>query len=433
MLVWEILILLLLILLNGFFAMAELAVISARRPRLQAMADAGSRRAAAALALIDDSSRFLSSVQIGITLVGIVAGAFGGATLAVRLAAVIAPLPAVGEFAPEIAFTAVVAAITYLSLIIGELIPKQLALRHAERLALWVARPMTWIARAASPAVHLLDLSTRLGLRLFGRGESSDKRVTEEEIRMLVAEATNAGVVERAEKEMIAGVMRLGELPVEAIMTPRPDIEWLDLDDDLETNLRRLRESPHSRFPVATGDLDELAGMLLAKDLLDVQLRGRPVDLRASVREAEIVPQGVDALQLIDLLKRSPIHMALVVDEYGTIQGLITATDLLEAIVGSLAEVRAGEAEVTVREDGSWLIDGSLPNERLKELLGLVTLPDEGDYHTLAGFVLSRMAHVPEAGEHTEWGGYRFEVMDMDGHRIDKVLVHKLPPPPAPG
>jgi putative hemolysin len=425
MVLWEVITVFLLILLNGFFAMAELAVISSRRARLQAMAEEGSRGARAALALTDDSGRFLSSVQIGITLIGILAGAFGGATLAVRLAEVFALWSWLEPYASELALGLVVAVITYLSLIIGELVPKQLALHNAERIASWVSVPMGWIARVASPAVHLLDVSTRLCLRILGERKSSESAVTEEEIKMLITEATDAGVVEHAERAMISEVMRLGDLRVQALMTPRPDIVWIDLEDDRDANLRKLRDSHHSRFPVARGELDELVGILQAKDLLDASLDGRPVDLTV-VREAVIVPEGSDALQLLELLKLTPMHLALVVDEYGSVQGLVTATDLMEAIVGGLAEGAGEEPEVTVREDGSWLMDGSVSNARLKEILRLKSLPEEEDYHTLAGFMLAQLAHVPAPGEHVRWASFRFEVMDMDGHRIDKVLVSRI-------
>ncbi|MGE0082583.1 MAG: hemolysin family protein [Thiohalomonadaceae bacterium] len=424
--VFELVIVAVLILLNGFFAMAELAVISSRRARLQAMADEGSRGARAALELLDDSGRFLSSVQIGITLVGILAGAYGGASLAEPLGAVLSDVPWLAAHAQAVAFALVVAVITYASLVVGELVPKQVALAHAERIAAWVALPMRLVATLGSPLVHVLDASTRVVLGLFGRVERKPS-VTEDEIKMLIAEATEAGVVEHAERQMIAGVMRLGEMSVQAIMTPRPDIVWLDLDDDLSANLDRIRESGHSQFPAARGDLDELVGTITAKDVLNARLEDKAPALASVVRDPLIVPESADVLQLVDLLKRSPIHMAIVIDEYGTVQGLVTATDVLEAIVGTLAEEGAvGEEDVVRREDGSWLMDGGLASEHMKDILNLKSLPDEGDFHTVAGFLLSLMAHVPKAGEYVEWGGFRFEIMDMDGNRIDKVLVIPL-------
>jgi putative hemolysin len=427
---FEIVVVAALILLNGFFAMAELAVISSRRARLQSMADGGSRGARAALELLNDSGRFLSSVQIGITLVGILAGAYGGASLAAPLGEVLAGVPYLGPHAHGIAFALVVAVITYGSLVVGELVPKQVALAYAEPIAAWVALPMRLLARVASPLVHVLDVSSRGVLRLFGRVQKMPT-VTEEEIKMLIAEATEAGVVEHAERQMIAGVMRLGEMSVQAIMTPRPDIVWVDLDDDVETSLKRIRESGHAEFPAARGDLDELMGTVLAKDVLHARLAGGDTQVASVVRDPLIVPESADVLQLVDLLKRSPIHMAIVIDEYGTVQGLVTATDVLEAIVGTLAEEgAAGEPEIVQREDGSWLMDGGVAIEEVKDILALKTLPDEGDFHTLAGFLLSRMAHVPGAGEHADWAGFRFEVVDMDGNRIDKVLI--IPPAASP-
>ncbi|MFA7617560.1 MAG: hemolysin family protein [Thiohalomonadaceae bacterium] len=428
---FELLIVAVLILLNGFFAMAELAVISSRRARLQAMADEGSRGARAALGLLDNSGRFLSSVQIGITLVGILAGAYGGASLAEPLGAKLAAIPWLAAHAEAVAFALVVAVITYASLVIGELVPKQVALTHAERIAAWVALPMRLVATVASPLVHVLDASTRVVMRPFGRTERRPT-ITEDEIKMLIAEATEAGVVEHAERQMIASVMRLGEMSVQAIMTPRPDIVWLDLEDDLATTLTRIRESGHAHFPAARGDLDDLVGTVAAKDVLSARLADPAAELASVVRDPLIVPESADVLQLVELLKRSPIHLAIVIDEYGTIQGLVTATDVLEAIVGTLAEEgETAEEDVVHREDGSWLMDGGLASEHMKDILGLKSLPDEGDFHTVAGFLLSLMAHVPTAGEYVEWAGFRFEVVDMDGNRIDKVLVMPLAQPGA--
>lgn len=428
---FELLIVAVLILLNGFFAMAELAVISSRRARLQAMADEGSRGARAALGLLDNSGRFLSSVQIGITLVGILAGAYGGASLAEPLGAKLAAIPWLAAHAEAVAFALVVAVITYASLVIGELVPKQVALTHAERIAAWVALPMRLVATVASPLVHVLDASTRVVMRPFGRTERRPT-ITEDEIKMLIAEATEAGVVEHAERQMIASVMRLGEMSVQAIMTPRPDIVWLDLEDDLATTLTRIRESGHAHFPAARGDLDDLVGTVAAKDVLSARLADPAAELASVVRDPLIVPESADVLQLVELLKRSPIHLAIVIDEYGTIQGLVTATDVLEAIVGTLAEEgETAEEDVVHREDGSWLMDGGLASEHMKDILGLKSLPDEGDFHTVAGFLLSLMAHVPTAGEYVEWAGFQFEVVDMDGNRIDKVLVMPLAQPGA--
>jgi len=420
----ELSIVILLIILNGFFAMSELAVISVRRARLQPLANAGNRGAQAALALAAEPGRFLSTVQIGITLIGIFAGAYSGATLAQGLSAWLRRFPAVAEFANGLALGLVVAAITYLSLIIGELAPKHLALRNPERIAAGVARPMRMLAWLASPLVWMLDASTRLVLRLLGSASASASQITDEEIKTLLAEATKAGVVAQAEQAMISGVMRLADRPVRMVMTPRPDIVWLDLDNEPVENLQRLRDSHYSRFPVGRGDIDEVIGVVQAKDLLVASLEGKGLDLEGVLREPVVVPDTVGALKVLELIKQSALKIALVVDEYGNLKGLVTATDILESIVGEMArEDDKTTPEITQREDGSWLVDGSLPVDELKELLGLRRLPHEEDFHTVAGLLLNHFAEIPKAGDHFDLVGYRFEVMDMDGFRIDKVLI----------
>jgi putative hemolysin len=424
MLGFELLVVLLLVLLNGFFAMSELALVSARKPRLKAMAEAGDVKAAAALHLSDEPGRFLSTVQIGITLIGILAGAFSGATFADKLGDWFDTFPALAGFGDPLALGLVVVALTFLSLILGELVPKQLALRNAEAVAKAVAKPMRAISLAVSPAVFLLDAATNGVLRLFGARQSAESRVTEEEIRTVIAEATRAGVVLAAEKDMITGVMRLADRPARSIMTPRPDVVWLDLDDTPEEVRRKIAEAEFSRFPVAQGRVEEVRGVVQTKDLLDRLLRGGPLDLKAALQEAPVVHEATPVLAVIDILRASPLHMALVVDEYGGLEGLVTATDILEAIVGELAAPdQAGEAEAVRRDDGSWLMDGGISIDRLKDLMGFRELPGEDEYHTLAGFALHQLARIPNAGEHFDWSGFRFEVVDMDGRRIDKVLV----------
>lgn len=427
MVIGEALILLLLIALNGFFAMAELAVVSSRKARLRQMAEAGQRGAATALRLAEHPGRFLSTVQIGITLIGIFAGAFGGATLAEKLDAwLAATFPDVAPYSAELALGLVVASITYLSLIIGELVPKHLALRDPERLAAVVAWPMRIMAWIGSPLVWLLDRSTRAVLRLLGGSSIPKQRVTDEEIKALLAEAAAAGVVEQAEQAMISGVMRLADRPVGAVMTPRPAIVWLDLDDPPAVLLNTIRAHRFPRFPAGRGAIDEVQGVIRVKDMLDDYLAGREPDFNALLQEAPVVHESTDALQVLDVLKQSPARLALVRDEYGGLEGLITLTDLMEAIVGVLAEPRAtDEPPVARREDGSWLMDGALPVDELWELLNLRELPVEGDYYTLAGLVLARLGEVPATGQWCVWGGYRFEVVDMDGQRIDKVLVSR--------
>jgi len=430
MLAFELLVVLFLILLNGFFAMSELALISARKAKLRSMADSGDRKAAAALKLGSEPGRFLSTVQIGITLIGILAGAFSGATFADKLGDWFETMPAFGGFGDPLALGLVVIALTFLSLILGELVPKQLALRNAEAVAKGVARPMRVISLAVSPAVFLLDAATNGVLRLLGREQSADSRVTEEEIRTIIAEATRAGVVQAAEKDMITGVMRLADRPARSIMTPRPDVVWLDLDDGPDEVRRKISEAEFSRFPVAKGRVEEVRGVVQTKDLLDRMLAGGALDLRAALRDAPVVHEATPVLAVIDILRTSPLHMALVVDEYGGLEGLVTATDILEAIVGELAAPDdSGDAEAVRREDGSWLMDGGISIDRLKDLLGFRELPGEDEYHTLAGFALHQLGRIPAAGERFEWRGVKFEILDMDGRRIDKMLV--APPPAA--
>lgn len=422
-----------LILLNGLLAMSELAVVSSRTARLQAMVRRGRRGARRALALAADPGRFLSAVQVGITLVGVLAGAFSGATLAGRLAAWLAAQGILGgEAADSVAFALVVGLVTYLTLIVGELVPKQIALRNPEAIAVTVAPPMTALAAFAGPLVWLLDRSSQLVLRLTGQHGVDKAAVTEEEIRHLVAEAESAGTVEPAEREMIAAVLKLGDRSVRSVMTPRHELDWLDLDAPREAQFARLRQTTHLRLPAAHGSIDEPVGSLGVKDVLDALLDGRGgaggADLRTLVQPVPAVHESADVLDVLTLLKRSPSGMAFVVDEFGSLEGVVTAADILETIAGGFALPGAPRPEAVQREDGSWLVDGLMPREDVVERLGL-GLPEADEYHTLAGFLLDRFGRVPAAGDTLAWQGWRFEVMDMDGRRIDKVLVV---PPPAP-
>lgn len=420
----ESLAILLLILLNGFFAMAELAVVSAKRARLEVMEDAGNASAGLARTLAEEPERFLPTVQIGITLIGVLAGALSGATIADKLAAWIAGIPTLAPAANGLSIAIVVVIVTYLSLVLGELVPKRLALRRPEPIAAFVARPLDLLSRIGAPIVFLLRVSTEAVLRLVGAHREADPGVTEAEIRTIIEEGAERGVIEEEEREMISGVMRLADRPARALMTHRTDIVWLNIDDDPKVNLRKIVESGRSRFPVCRGSIDDVMGIVQAKDLLDWALADKAFDLRAVVKEASVIPEGADAFQVLDLLKRSPIHMALVVDEYGSLLGVVTATDVLETIVGELAGPEGpAEPEVVTREDGTWLVDGALNVDRLAELLDLGGPPEAGEFHTVAGFVLWRLGHIPETGESFEWNGFRFEVVDMDGRRIDKVLV----------
>jgi putative hemolysin len=423
----EILVVLVLVLLNGFFAMSELAVVSARSTRLEALARKQRRGARLALALARDPGRMLSTVQIGITLVGIVAGAVGGARLAEPLSGALARLlPGLAPFSPEIAYTLVVVAITYLSLIIGELVPKHLALRAPERVAALVAPTIDLISRISTPAVWLLEKSSRFVLRLLGSEARPAETVTEEEVRLLIAEGTRAGVFHQQEQEMIGRVLRLADRPVRAIITPRVELVWLDVEADHAEIARVIQQSGHSRFVIAKGSLDEVLGVVHVRGLLEACLAGRPLDLRAALRPMLVVPDTMRILRALEAVRQARVSMALVVDEYGEVEGVVTVEDVLEAVVGDMPERRLGEEGAIVRrEDGSMLMDGMLAVDEVKLALGFESLPDEEGYHTLAGFVLAQLGRVPKEGQTVAYGGWRFEVVDMDGRRIDKVLVRR--------
>lgn len=426
----KLLVILLLILLNGFFAMAELAVILSRKTRLQEMAERGRRGAATALRLAEEPGRFLSAVQVGITLVGILAGAFGGATLAGPLAdRIAAAFPVLAPIAEGAAFVIVVGAITYFSLIIGELVPKQLALRDAEPIACSTAPLLAVVARFTSPLVWLLDLSSQLILRLLGRRPQPRAGVSDEEIHLVLREAAQAGVVEQAERDMIAGVMRLADRPVSGIMTPRPDVEWIDIHTSTDDVRETLRRTSYSRLLICDGDIDEVLGVVQAKDLLERSLQGLPLDLHAALRPVAAVPETMSALKALELLKQAPVHIALVVDEYGSLMGIVTTADVLKVIVGGLPEHGESAQRALRRSDGSWLLDGGLALDEASELLRLRELRADEGYHTLAGWLLARLDHLPQTGERLSWDGWIFEVVDMDGYRIDKILAI----PPSPG
>lgn len=418
-----------LLLLNGFLAMSELAVVSSRKARLQAMAEAGSSGARRALGLLEKSGSFLSTVQIGITLVGVVAGAFSGATLAVRLSGWIsATVPALGGWSEEVAFTITVGTITYLSLIMGELVPKQIALAHPERMASVAAGPMAAIATVAAPLVWLLDASSTAVLKLL-RIRAQDSAMSEEELKAVIGESTAAGILAPEENEMMRAVMRFADRRVHTIMTPRMEIDWLDIDEPHPGIVDRIRATKHSRYPLCRGNINEILGVVQAKDILDRVLAGKDFDLARMVRDVEVVPETAGALGVLERIKRAPIHMAVVIDEYGAVEGLVTAADILSELVGGLSEHGEWEPQAAIRDDGSWLIDGDMDAERAAELVGLPAIAGRGRYATVAGFLLSGFRTLPVSGESFERDGFRFEVVDMDGRRIDKVLI--MPPKPA--
>ena len=429
----QIAIVFLLILLNGFFAMAEMAVVSARKARLQHAAELGRDGARVALELKRDPGRFLSTVQIGITVISVLASVFGGATLADALAQYLETLPGwVAGYAKSISFAAVVILISYFTLILGELVPKRLALSRPEYFAArlsWLLQTMAWVSR---PAERLLSASSNLVLRLAPIRSGEPSPVTEEEITLMLREATAAGHFQAAETAMVQMVFRLGDRRVSAVMTPRTQVEWLDLTDSEDENRRKIRDSAYSRFPVVEGGPQHVVGIGQVKDLHTAALAGRPFDLRAAVRSPLYVPNTVTALRALEIFKKSGAPMALVVDEYGDFEGIVTLHDILQSLVGDIADPADADSQAVVRrDDGSWLVDGMVTVDEVKDLTGLTRLPgeDSEDFQTLGGFMMARINRVPKVGDRIMVEGFRCEVVDMDGRRVDRVLI--IPPKAA--
>jgi putative hemolysin len=425
----QISLILLLVLANGLFAMAEMAVVSARKARLRQRSEEGSRGASVALELASNPHDFLSTVQVGITLIGTLAGAFGGATIAEEVDVYLQQFPQIAAHSETISITVVVLIISYLSLILGELVPKNLALSNAEGIASALAPPMRWLSKAGSPAVRFLTFSTKVVMKILPVKPSAEAPVTEEEIKVLVAQGAAHGTFEEAEREMVEGVFRLGDRRVVELMQPRRQVAWLDIQDDWEANREKVKRSAHSRFPVVEGDLDRALGIVHIKDLFSVVDSGGLPDLRAIARKPIVVPESTPALDLLERFHRSGEQMALIVDEHGGTQGIATLTDLMNAVVGDLRE--SGEEarpRIVKREDGSWLVDGSLPISDFVEELQVREIPGEDEgFATVGGLVLAHLHRIPSPGDHFNAGGWRFEVVDMDRNRIDKVLVTKLP------
>jgi putative hemolysin len=429
----EILILLVLILMNGVFAMSEMAVVSSRKPRLQQWADEKRRGAAAALALTQSPTHFLSTIQIGITVIGITSGAFGEATVAQQFSRWLAQWPAVADHANVIAIAVVVAGITFTSLIVGELVPKRLALISPEAIASTIARPMSWLTTATYPLVRLLSATTELVLRVLRVKPSDEPAVTEEEIEVLMDHGTRAGIFGAHERKLVSRAFRLDELTAPAIMTPRGEIVHVDLSVTLQKNLDRVVKSNHSRFPVGERGLENVRGFVSAKHLLQDAVAGRPLTIENHMVNALFVPDSISVMGLVELFKEHRETAALVVDEFGDVQGLVTLHDVMEALVGDIATVgEQGTYDVVQREDGSWLIDGSVTIHRLNEVLesgGAARVEDGADYHTLAGLVITKLGRIPVAGERLESGDLLYEVMDMDHNRVDKVLISRIAAP----
>ncbi|WP_193560415.1 hemolysin family protein [Dankookia rubra] len=424
--IWfEIGVILLLVVLNGVFAMSELAIVSARRGRLMAMERRGSPGAAAALSLAEDPQRFLPTVQVGISLVGILAGVFGGAQLAGPLGEALARIPGLAPFANEAGFVLVVVAIAYANLILGELVPKQLALRDPERFAVAVARPMAWLARYTAPVVWVLSRSSSLVLRMFGAHMPQDQSVTEEEVKAVVAEGAQAGALEHEERHMIERVLRLADKPVRALMTPRNDVAWIDRNASPQDLAATLRAHTVTRFVVADRRIDNVVGVVATKDLLDQMLEGAPLSIPNAQRQPLVLPDSLPAIDALERMRHDPVGIAVVLDEYGSFEGVVTTSDLLEAIVGELGPADAPEqpGETIQRADGSLLLDGMMPSDELRAQLDLPQLPYQGSYHTVAGLMLALLRRVPREGDRIVWAGWRFEIVDMDGRRVDKVLA----------
>jgi putative hemolysin len=428
--VTEILFIFALVLINGLFAMTEIALISSRKARLQARAEEGDHGARAALHLMESPTRFLSTTQIGITLVGILSGAIGGATLSHQVEEFLAQAPWLAPYSQPISLALVVVVITYLSLVFGELIPKRLALTNPERIAASLSRFMEFLARLSAPVLHLLSASTDWGLRLLGVSPNSAADVTEEEVKVMIDQGTLNGVFEEVEQDMLESVFRLSDRTVETIMTPRTEMTWLDIDNPYDDLLRQVIESSFSRFPVAQGSLDNMLGILQARELLAQAVSSQTVDVRSCLRAPIFLPESTPAFSALEQLKHGGMHMALVMDEYGGVLGLVTLFDILESIVG---EISAGpgetsEPQVIHREDGSLLLDGLLKVDVLKDLLDIKELPDENraGYQTLGGLIMSQFGDIPVSGQYFEWEDLRFEVIDMDKRRVDKVLVRRM-------
>ena len=423
----DVVIILALIGLNGLFAMSELAIVSSRPARLQAMADAGSSGAATALELSKDPGKFLSTVQIGITLIGIIAGAYSGASLGGPTGERLAALGANREWADTLGFGLVIGLTTYASLVVGELVPKQLALVAPERIARMVARPMLWLAWIAAPSVWLLDASSSIFFRLLGLDRDNRDALTTEELKVVFTEATHAGIIEEHEHKVISGVVRLADRPVREVMTPRTVVDTIAADASAETIRDRLLNSPHTRLPVMGDSVDDILGVVQARDIVAAQIEGRPLELRMMMRKAEIVPDQLDAMDALEILRRSEVPMLLVHDEYGHFEGIVTPNDLLAAIAGEFAsdQEQGSAANIVTLDDGSMLIDGGMAADAMAQALD-IPLPEDRDYATAAGHVLHILRHLPEEGEAFTDSGWHFEVVDMDGRKIDKLRVRRM-------
>jgi putative hemolysin len=415
-----------LILLNGAFAMSEIALVAARKGRLQPLADERDAGALAALRLREEPTRFLSTIQIGITSIGILNGIVGEAALAPVLAGWLHARGLEGRFVEYAATAAVVVLITYFSIVLGELVPKRLAQLDPEAVARRVARPMELLARIARPFVALLAGSTRLVLRALGLKDAQARPVTEEEIHALLVEGSESGAIEEEEHDMVRNVFRLDDRQLGSFMVPRREVVSLDVALPWEENVKRLEDSGHTRYPVVRGGLRDIVGVISARNLLRRALRGQPPQWESDLQPPVFVPESLTGMELLQNFRASGVQLAFVVDEYGEVLGIVTLRDVLEAITGEFRSARAEDQWAVMREDGSWLLDGLMPIPELKDRLGLKALPEEERYHTLSGLLMMLLGRLPQTGDRTDWDGWRFEIVDMDGKRIDKVLAAAL-------
>ncbi len=428
----ELIVLLLLIVINGTLSMAEMAVVSARKPRLQQMADEGNEAAGAVLAVAINPGDFLSTVQVGITLIGVLTGAFGGATLSGPVAAWLATIPLLAPYAELLAVVLVVLITTYLSLVVGELVPKRIALNDAEKMACSVIGPMRTLSRFSRPVVHVLNLSSEGLLRVLGIKPPDGPTVTDEEVKVLLQQGTQDGIFDPLEQEIMGSVFRLSDRNVSAIMTPRTDITWLDVDDNPELIRSKIREAGHSRYPLARGTLDNVIGVVMVKDLVGWPDTKEAVDLVKIAHAPLYVPETMPALEIVKRLRETGSHMALVIDEYGGLAGLVSISDLMVAILGNIADDGIQvDKSIVQREDGTWLVDGMLPVDEFQEHFDLKALPkeDDVDYQTVGGMIMAMLERVPTVGSQAQWETFSFEVVDMDGRRVDKIMVARLPEP----
>lgn len=417
-----------LILLNGILAMSEIAVISSRKIKLQKMSQEGNKGADITLELLESPNQFLSAVQIGITLIGILAGAFGGATVSIYLNNYLSSFSILAPYSDTLSIIFVVLIITYFSLVVGELVPKRIGLNNPEKISVKIARPLKILSKITSPVVSLLSISTDSLLRLIGSKKESSDKVTEDEIKLLIKEGLEAGTVEKEEEDIIKRVFRLDQQKVGSLITPKTEIIWLDLDDPLEEVGKQIIESERSIFPVGRDELNNFLGVVQTKDILGSILNGEKITIESNLKEPLVIPETLPVLDVLNLFKENSnyVHMAMVVDEYGSIEGLITLNDILEALVGDIPALdEPNEPKAIPRKDGSWLVDGYLSAEEFKEVLNIEKLPDEnkGNFNTIGGFIMSYTGKVPVTGEIFQWRNLEFEIIDMDGHHIDKILV----------